>query len=518
MFKLPRERLYATQRSSTKKVDLLDFHGELLGNSSEIASKFLQDTGGSAGCTQSPLTDRVKQAVFDRNDRKAYVEIALGYLKSKQLRKHEQYDAILVGAGLHSATYLQNFKRRNPVSKLLIVEKASTVCSTFAELGDSLVLNSPTYARVGLNSNIVPGHFVQASDFDELLEKPPYPTAKHLFELAVMVFFHCDADIVFDFEVTGVAKEDDAYLLRAGDRVFSTQSLIVANGMGDPTRASFLSLARSERVVFGDEFIAKCHGDERFAKSLVGTTMALIGAGDTANCVLEYILPTLYPNKRYGFYRTDPELPKRVYWIGQEAKTLKEFFFRNKRRYGHAGGIIEIFWDGDTSLEMPEELWSESKKLMKLVPEKLVSLAQESDRILLTTSENVLEVDLVVDCTGRHNPLSADLLRDGYETVDGDIVFYGGFWSEELERFSALPRVLKSKRLACKLKGENIFFLGGACPIGELIDDSEARNGASKYQESRVSLTNSKWSLEHTLPRSAALAKQHAAQTFHDEA
>ena len=146
--------------------------------------------------------------------------------------------------------------------------------------------------------------------------------------------------------------------------------------MGDPTRASFLSQASSEKVLFGDEFIAKCHNDEPFAKSLVDTKMAVIGDGDTANCVLEYILPTLYPNKRYGFYRADPELPKLVYWIGQEAKSLKEFYFTNKSRYGHAGGIIEIFWDGDTSLEMPEELWSESKKLMKLVPEKLVSLAQ----------------------------------------------------------------------------------------------------------------------------------------------
>ena len=98
MFKLPGARLYGTSKSSTKKVDSLDVRGELFGSSSEIASKFLQDTGESAGCTQSPLTERLKKAVFDRDDRKAYVERALGYLKSKQLRKHEQYDVILVGA------------------------------------------------------------------------------------------------------------------------------------------------------------------------------------------------------------------------------------------------------------------------------------------------------------------------------------------------------------------------------------------------------------------------------------
>ena len=42
-----------------------------------------------------------------------------------------------------------------------------------------------------------------------------------------------------------------------------------------------------------------------------------------------------------------------------------------------------------------------------------------------------------------------------------------------------------------------------------MIDDEEAMNGSLQYQEERKSLTNSKWSLEHTLPRTIAFAENY---------
>ena len=106
---------------------------------------------------------------------------------------------------MHAATYLYSIKKSNPKAKVLIVEKSHEICSTFYKLGDSLVLNSPTFSKVGLNSNIIQGHFIQTSDFDELFEKP-FPTAKHLYELTTMVLFHSDADILFDFEVKNIKR------------------------------------------------------------------------------------------------------------------------------------------------------------------------------------------------------------------------------------------------------------------------------------------------------------------------
>ena len=94
--------------------------------------------------------------------------------------------------------------------------------------------------------------------------------------------------------------------------------------------------------------------------------------------------------------------------------------------------------------------------------------------------------------------------------IEADITLQGGHWDEDLERFIPAPRTLLSKRIAVQIKNKNIFFLGSAYPLEEIIEDSEAKNGSLKFQEERRSLTNSKWSLEHTLPRTVAFAKNYA--------
>ena len=66
-----------------------------------------------------------------------------------------------------------------------------------------------------------------------------------------------------------------------------------------------------------------------------------------------------------------------------------------------------------------------------------------------------------------------------------------------------------SKRLACQIEGKNIFLIGSSCNLLELIEDNEAKNGSLKYQEQRKSLTNSKWSLKRTLPRTVSFAINH---------
>ena len=63
-----------------------------------------------------------------------------------------------------------------------------------------------------------------------------------------------------------------------------------------------------------------------------------------------------------------------------------------------------------------------------------------------------------------------------------------------------------AEKIACKIKGKQIFLIGSSCNLSEMIDDNEAKNGSLKYQEERKTLTNSKWSLEHTLPRTVSFA------------
>ena len=484
-----------------------DFGEALFGNSRDVAEQFLEQAGTLQDPTDVSLAEQIRDLVYEQENRRRFVAAAANYLKHKRPSLKRAYDVILVGAGVHAASFLYNLRRTHPHLSVLIVEKSTSICSTFSKLGDSLVLNSPTFSTVGLNSNIVQGHFLQLSDFDELAERP-FPTAKHLYELATMVLFHADADIAFDFEVEDVSPVADRYTVSCVDQTVRASSVVVANGFGEPARSSFVVDRLTDRVIVGDDFIAARFAGSDLDERIRDKRVAVIGAGDTANCVMEHLLPLVYPHKSYGFPREAPFLPRSVVWIGQEAKDVKEFFFANKLRYCHSGGVIEFFWDGETPFDLSADIWRDARAQISCIPERLASVSSRESSLELTAGMERLECDLVIDCTGRSNPLSARLLQREYEFVHGDVVLYGGRWDEDSEQFVASPRSLDERRLACKLKGERIFFLGSACPLDELIGDDEARNGALRYQELRTSLTNSKWSLEHTLPRTVALAER----------
>ena len=499
--------LTSSQRS---KVHRYNFGEDLLGKSSQAIESFLKAEGRLELLSKESLAKQIRQYIYQNSNRKKYVAAAANYLKTKRHRPNKEYDVILVGAGIHAAIFLYTLKKHSPELSILIVEKSEAICATFNRLGDSLVLNSPTFSKVGLDANILQGHFIQVSDFDELLEKP-FPTAKHIYELATMVFFHADADILFNIEIEEVRKVRDTYSVSSGDKTISTKSVVLSNGMGEPNKAAYHKDSLSERIIHGDDFISSCYADKTFLEHIKGKIIAVTGAGDTANCVMEYLLPIGYPNHDYGFYSDAPFLPEYVYWVGQCATDVQEFGLANKHRYCHSGGLVEFFWNGETPFDLPEEVWRRTKALIKCVPDKLISLSHNSNGLELVTGSERLQVDLVIDCTGRSNPLSANLLRDPYEFVMGDIAFYGGHWDEDQDQFVVSPpRILHTRKIACKLKDERIFLLGSAGPLNELIEDEEALSGNLIDLEHRTSLTNSKWSLEHTLPRTVAFAKMYA--------
>ncbi|MEM6273902.1 MAG: hypothetical protein AAF735_01560 [Myxococcota bacterium] len=500
-------RLLPLPPSSAKGAKRHDFGEAILGKSRAELDLFLKAEGTLRDPSEVSRAVQVRDFIYDRDRRRRFVAAAASYLKRKGPSLKRDYDVVLVGAGIHAASFVYTVKKNHPSLSVLIVEKSSAICSTFFGLGDSLVLNSPTFSKVGLNSNIVPGHFVQLSDFDELAERP-FPTAKHLYELATMVLFHADAEIAFDFAVDDVTPSHGRYIVSSTDGTVRAKSVVVANGMGEPKAESFVRDGSSDRIVDGDDFIAAYHHDPDFLERIRERSVAVIGAGDTANCVMECLLPLVYPHRRYGFTEEAPFLPRSVYWLGQSARDVQDYYFANKHRYCHSGGVIEFFWNGEGPFDLSTESWSSAKARIECVPEKLVSLSNDGDLLELTTASKRFETDWVVDCTGRSNSLSAALLQNPYEFVQGPIVLYGGQWDEMLDHFVASPRFLDARRLACKLNGESIFLLGSACPLNELIDDTEARNGSLRYQEDRSSLTNSKWSLEHTLPRTVAFAEK----------
>jgi len=506
VFNHPEGEAHPRPPSHLKRIRRYDFGEEIFGKTPKSIISFLEQEKSLRDSSQISLAKQVRDYIYEEQNRKKYVDFANNYLKNKKLKLSQNYDVILVGAGIHAALFLYTLKKINPKIKVLIIEQSSEVCSTFFKLGDSLVLNSPTFSKVGLNSNIVQGHFIQTSDFDELSEKP-FPTAKHLYQLATMILFHADADILFNHRVESVLKETNKYIISHANQNLYAQNIIISNGMGFPKIASFIKDKISKKIILGDDFISRCSNDKSFFDDMKNKKIAVIGAGDTANCVMEYLLPLVYPNYYYGFYREKPFLPKYIYWIGQSAENIQDYFFANKSRYCHSGGIIEFFWNEETPFELSTEVWKRTKELIKCIPDKLLSLTHKSNSLVLKTENAQVEADLLIDCTGRFNSLASTLLEKDYDFIKGDITLYGGQWDEDQERFIVSPRELGSKKIACKLKDENIYLLGCACPLDELIDNQEARNGSLKYQEDRTSLTNSKWSLEHTLPRTVALAE-----------
>ena len=485
----------------------LDPEAAILGGAFDAARHFLIEQGRVFQDNDEPLAKEVREHIFDHRTRAHYVDSARTYLRNKTLMFETTYDVVVVGAGIHAAMFVYTAKQANPDLNILIVEKSNTICSTFCKLCDSLVLNSPTFSKVSLNANIAPGHFIQLSDFDELAVRA-FPTAKHLYELATMMLFHADADILFDFNVEGMEREGNAYAMSSNERSVRGQSVVVANGMGEQKKDAFLRDTWSANIIDGDDFIASCHLDATFLEGMRDKTLAIIGAGDTGNCVMEYLLPLTYPNDNYASFRKGPFVPALVYWIGQNATTVQEFYFANKKRYCHSGGIIEFFWDGETPFDLPAESWAQTKGLIHCVPEKLESISHQGEKLLLRVNGHQLSADVVVDCSGRHNSLSRNLLENAYEFIEGDITFFGGGWDEGLDAFSPSPWSARARRVASKLKGESIFLLGCAAPVSEMVDDHEARDGSLKHQEGQQSLTNSKIALEHTLPRTFAFAAQ----------
>ena len=175
-----------------------------------------------------------------------------------------------------------------------------------------------------------------------------------------MILFHADVKIQFGFEVRDVIPWT-LYELESDERKIRAKCVVVCNGMGDPKTNAFASDRRSEKIMLGDDFLSQCSAGSPLAKSIGQMNLAVIGAGDTANCVMERILPLVYPSSEYGPSNACSSMPLSVVWIGQTARDIREFFFANKTRYAHAGGLIELFWDGDHPFELPLNTWRRAR-------------------------------------------------------------------------------------------------------------------------------------------------------------
>ena len=78
----------------------------------------------------------------------------------------------------------------------------------------------------------------------------------------------------------------------------------------------------------GGPLVSNSLRDKIFFEQMRIKKVAVIGAGDTANCVMEYLLPIVYPNYYYGFYHKEQFLPSKVFWIGQKKNRYRIISFQ----------------------------------------------------------------------------------------------------------------------------------------------------------------------------------------------
>ena len=105
------------------------------------------------------------------------------------------------------------------------------------------------------------------SDFDESFENS-FPTAKHLYELAVMILFHSDANIVFNAEFNDITHRNNYYSVHSPEGDFLTKRVIIANGLGSPKKTAYINGKICKKFSSGDDFIIECHKDSNFHETL----------------------------------------------------------------------------------------------------------------------------------------------------------------------------------------------------------------------------------------------------------
>lgn len=460
-------------------------------------------------CSHTPVFLQIRKYIHQKEDRQKYVAFALHYLKNKKQRKCKERPCAIIGAGAHSALFIYHQRMKNPKRKFVLLEKHHSPASTFQKLGAGLVLNSPTYPQISLDANIFPGHFVQLSDFDTLGLRP-FPTAEELYQLITMIFFHADATILFEHEVKRISPKDSTLIqIDFKEKSLEASAVILAEG-----KNKFLNDTLSHLPIYqtGDQFIEEYIKNPMGRRDTIkGKKIALIGDGDTANCVAEFLLPLIYPHVYYQLDFKNKPLPQKILWFGQKAKDVQDFYFKNKSRYCHSGALIEYFWNQESPFEISTEVWQKTKGMITLIPDKYQSYELKNKNVLLKTLvKNKVKkylVDLIIDARGRHSPLfDASFSKASWQPLRGDITFHGGHWCEHHEKF--IPSHLKKEDqiIALKHKRYPLYAMGMCLPWNQFIDSEEAKDGSLKYNEEKITLTNSKWSLEHILPRTQSFA------------
>lgn len=305
--------------------------------------------------------ERDLQATSDRRKREA---------KANPASQH--YNVVVVGAGPNGAVAALNLKAASPHLRVALVDSAALPGEVFHTFGAFCWINSPELPAY--SSNAFTGLAVAVKDLlgpGRVASGPHFILPFLLGDLTELAVLASGADCWLGTEVGRIRKRNGLPGFRVSTNQpgvsFTADQVLLTTGLGrrpyyglpahsapaeprspmgmeDQEHFDHLA-ARASRRVFENRLLP-AGGRRSFMEPYVGKRVAVVGAGDSANNLVEFLLgygwPEVYglpgasqhqPGTLFGPGVGEPGGPASVLWINQKYLTKEAFLKGNKPRY-----------------------------------------------------------------------------------------------------------------------------------------------------------------------------------------
>ncbi|NTV74184.1 MAG: FAD-dependent oxidoreductase, partial [Holophaga sp.] len=268
------------------------------------------------------------------------------------------YNVAILGSGPNGAVAALNIRRANPGLKVALVEERDRPGQVFRNFGRLTWINSPealTWSRgkgpEPLSTNQFTGLPLLARDLLEpgiVKHEPYFLMPYHVGDLTELTVMASGADCWLGVQAEGVEPSPGqglAIRTRSGGPRITADRVLVASGLGQapppedpkhpaPPQDTFDDIAARATALVERNLLRKPGARASFMAPYAGKTIAIIGAGDSANNLAElacgFAPAEIYgheakdhaqPGPRNGPGIGDPGGPTSVLWVNQRAAT-----------------------------------------------------------------------------------------------------------------------------------------------------------------------------------------------------
>ncbi|MEM7589186.1 MAG: hypothetical protein AAF320_03370 [Myxococcota bacterium] len=429
-------------------------------------------------------------------------------------------DVLVIGAGAHAAVFLRVFDQAGEYkrkARVLTIESKSVLAEHF--FSSDYLLNSPV-PLTSLSAAPVPLGACVKRKFTPVLTVEPksvlhedataseslgstikekltlFPLAQDTWAQIVMSHFLSPSSFAMGKQVQRIHRVKDGYEVEIeGMQSVTAKTVVVATGLGG-ANTLLASAAQQDwlqqqqqaalhcespaclpRVMAFDDFLRLNRrfkaGGHNILNDFHHKRVALIGAGDASNVVVEFLYGAA---PRSAYEHTHPtKHPEQLIWFGQQYTTYPQFFEYAKPRYRIA------FFE---NLIQHKRVYNGSDEAMDVdfvaTPNKVVQVAQEGQGgVQLTDSEGTVHtVDFAIVATGYTNQL--------LQVLDGVMDKESKGASPPFQALAGPTGSPMAYQLINRGRQESIYLIGTAALSLELgfvtktdLDTSATQNAAS---------------------------------------